>query len=90
MNEVSDAGIYLPAKALGDQLAVELKRACARFWPTGYTQRQFQKYAQRVQLPGEEAETFYLDGVPMLRIHPIRSVVVGRKLRMTRTVERLY
>lgn len=90
MNEVSDAGVYLPAKALGDQLEQELLLALNRYWPTGWTVREFNKYCQRVQLKGDEAETFYIDGKPMLRIYPMKTEIIGKKVRMTQQVDRLY
>ena len=90
MSLVSDQGIFMPAKALGDQLELELKRALNHFWPAGYTQEMFFKYCQRVKPPGEEAETFYCDGVPLLRIHEVKTEVTGKKMRMTQKVERLY
>lgn len=87
---MSDEGLFLPAKAMGDQLEQELRLALDHYWPTGWTQELFSRYAQRVQVPGDEAETFYVDGVPLLRIHPMKSEVVGKKLRVTQKVERLY
>lgn len=90
MSLVSDEGLFLPAKAMGDQLEQELRLALDHYWPTGWTQELFNRYAQRVQVPGDEAETFYVDGVPLLRIHPMKSEVVGKKLRVTQKVERLY
>jgi hypothetical protein len=87
---VSDEGLYLPAKALGDQLERELQSALNHYWPTGWTQQMFAKYCQRLQVPGDEAETFYIDGKPMLRIYPMKQTVIGKKLRMTQQVDRLY
>lgn len=90
MSLVSDEGLFLPAKAMGDQLEQELRLALDHYWPKGWTQELFARYAQRVQVPGDEAETFYVDGVPLLRIHPMKSEVIGKKLRVTQKVERLY
>ena len=90
MSLVSDQGIYLPAKALGDQLEQEIRLALNHYWPTGWTLDMVKKYCQRVRLDTDEAETFYCDGVPLLRIYPVKSEVVGKKLRMTQQVDRLY
>lgn len=90
MSLVSDEGIYLPAKALGDQLEDQIRLALNHYWPNGWTLDDVRRYCQRVKIDGEEAETFYIDGKPMLLIYPMKSEVIGRKMKVTQQVERLY
>lgn len=87
---VSDAGIFLPAKSLGDQLEAELRHAMNHHFKRGWSIADVNRYCQRVKLAGDEAETFYIDGKPMLRIWQAKTEIIGRKLRMTQKVERLY